>query len=43
MAASALSPWVELGETVFRAREIKDDGATVTIQSTVHLGDRPPR
>jgi hypothetical protein len=36
MAASALSPWVKFGETVFRAREIRDDGATVTIQATVH-------
>lgn len=36
MAASALSPWVKLGGTVLRAREIKDDGATVTIQATVH-------
>ena len=36
MAASALSPWVKLGETVFRAREIRDDGAMVTIQATVH-------
>jgi Domain of unknown function (DUF4062) len=36
MAASALSPWVKLVGTVFRAREIRDDGATITIQATVH-------
>lgn len=36
MAAAALSPWVKLGETVFRAREIRDDGVNVTIQASVH-------
>jgi hypothetical protein len=36
MAASALSPWVKLGDTVFRAREILDDGTTVTIHAAIH-------
>jgi len=36
MAASALSPWVKLGDMVFRAREIRDDGTTVTIHGSVH-------
>lgn len=36
MAASSLSPWVKLGDTVFRAKEIKDDGDAVTIQTSIH-------
>lgn len=36
MAAGTLSPWVKLGDTVFRAREIKDDGSTVTLHGSIH-------
>jgi Domain of unknown function (DUF4062) len=33
LAAEALSPWVKLGELVFRADEIDDAGATVTLRA----------
>lgn len=36
MAASTLSPWVKLGDAIFRAREIEDDGTVVTIHGSVH-------
>lgn len=36
LAGNALSPWVKLGDAVFRAREIQDDGRTVTIMAAVH-------
>lgn len=35
LAAEALSPWVKLGDYVFRADEITEDGRTVTITARV--------
>ena len=35
LAAEALSPWVKLGELVFRADEIDDTGATIAIRARV--------
>jgi len=32
LAAEALSPWIKLGDYVFRADEIVDAGNTVTIR-----------
>lgn len=37
LAAEALSPWVKLGEYVFRADEIDEDGKTATIHA--HVSD----
>jgi len=31
LAAEELAPWVRVGRTLFRAREITDDGRTITI------------
>lgn len=36
MAAEALAPWCKLGSVIFRARRIRDDGATFEIEATVH-------
>lgn len=33
LAAEALSPWIKLGELVFRADEIEDTGATIVIRA----------
>lgn len=35
LAAEELAPWVRVGRTIFRAREITSDGATVVIGATV--------
>jgi hypothetical protein len=35
LAAEALSPWVKLGDFVFRADEIDDSGTTITIRARV--------
>jgi hypothetical protein len=35
LAAEALSPWVKLGELVFRADEVDDAGATVIVRARV--------
>jgi hypothetical protein len=33
LAAEALSPWVKLGDLVFRADEIEDTGSTITVRA----------
>ena len=35
LAAEELAPWVRLGRTLFRAREITNDGRTITITAAV--------
>ncbi|MBA3021738.1 DUF4062 domain-containing protein [Propionicimonas sp.] len=35
LAAEELAPWVRVGRTLFRAREITDDGRTITIDAVV--------
>lgn len=35
MAASDLSPWIKLGELVFRARKITDDGNRISIDASL--------
>jgi hypothetical protein len=35
LAAEELTPWVRVGRTLFRAREITNDGRTITIIATV--------
>jgi hypothetical protein len=35
LASEALSPWIKLGDLVFRADEVDDSGATVTISARV--------
>jgi hypothetical protein len=37
LAAEALSPWVKLGELVFRAEEIRDSGSEITL--VAHVGE----
>jgi hypothetical protein len=39
MAADDLSPWVKLGDTVFRADEIESAGRVVRIRATIRDGD----
>jgi len=36
LAAEELAPWVRIGRAIFRAREITNDGRTVTIDASVH-------
>jgi hypothetical protein len=36
MAAEDLSPWTKLGDSIFRAQEIKDDGKTISIKATIY-------
>jgi hypothetical protein len=36
IAAADLSPWVKLGEAVFRAHEVRDDGKSIHINASVH-------
>lgn len=35
LAAEELAPWVRVGRTIFRAREITNDGTTIVITATV--------
>ncbi len=35
IAAEALSPWVKVGNTVFRATKVTDDGATIVIDARI--------
>jgi len=35
MAAADISPWIKLGDLVFRARSVGDDGRTLTVAATL--------
>jgi hypothetical protein len=39
MAGAELSPWVKVGSSIFRARDITDDGTRLTINASVHDPD----
>jgi len=36
IAAEELSPWVKLGDAIFRAHTVNDDGRVVTVSASVH-------
>lgn len=36
IAAEELSPWCMVGDAVFRARSVEDDGASMTVHASVH-------
>lgn len=38
VAAEELAPWVRVGRTLFRAREITNDGKTISLTATVQSG-----